>query len=183
MIEGRYVELHTVEDEHLEFLYRLSSDTTVRPQWRSRGEVLSREMFFRNLWLDVLAQFVIVDRSSAEMIGHVLCYSADLRNRHAAVAVAYMPEYRALAWPVEGLVLFMSYLFQVWDLRKLYGEIVEFNFEHAFGGAGGRWFHTEGRLREHVYFNSRYWDAVQIAVYREEFQSRYSALHSRRPPE
>jgi RimJ/RimL family protein N-acetyltransferase len=65
-----------------------------------------------------------------------------------------------------GLALFLEYVFTCWDLRKLYMQLPEYNYEQFASGAE-RFFVVEGRQREHTFFGGRHWDQLTLAIYRQ----------------
>jgi RimJ/RimL family protein N-acetyltransferase len=100
------------------------------------------------------------------LIGLVTAYSADMRNQHASIAVLFSPEYAGSGWVVESLVLFIDYLFDVFPLRKLYFETLEFVYP-SFASGEDRFFTIEGRLEAHEFHRGRYWDKLIGAIYRD----------------
>ena len=65
----------------------------------------------------------------------------------------------------------MDYVFRVFDFRKLYGEVLEFNFAQFESGLSSESFEIEGRLKEHEYHDGKYWDLVYISLFRDDWQS------------
>jgi len=74
----------------------------------------------------------------------------------------------------EATRLFVSYIFGEFDLRKLYAESLEPNYEQFAHGAG-RLFEVEGRLRDHEYVGGRYVDALLLAAHRDTWMARHPA--------
>jgi hypothetical protein len=58
--------------------------------------------------------------------------------------------------------------FTIFNLRKLYLEAPEFNIPQ-YGSALGRFFTEEGRLRDHSYYDARFWDRGIFSIYRDDF--------------
>ncbi len=65
--------------------------------------------------------------------------------------------------------LFISFLFDNWPLRRLYGISREYNYQH-FAGGRDRIFRVVGRLRDDVYFDGRYWDNVIVQIDRDDWE-------------
>jgi RimJ/RimL family protein N-acetyltransferase/acyl carrier protein len=152
------------------YLQRLltSGDHLVR--YRLRGMTPSPESFHQFVWDRVVAQFVAVTRQG-HPVGVVSCFDPDFRNRYAYVAAVADPEMQGNGLMAEATVLFVSYLFREFDLRKLYAESLEPNYEQFAHGAG-RLFEVEGRLREHEYLGGRYVDALLLAAHRDRWMAR-----------
>jgi RimJ/RimL family protein N-acetyltransferase len=180
--EGRFVRLRAVRDLDRPFLYGMLTDPEIGARWRFRGAVPRPEAFERVLWDGVLAQFVVEGRRDGVPKGVVTSYGANLSAGTASMAVALAADHVRHGLGVEAAYLFCDYQFATWSLRKLYLETPEFNCGR-FLGAIGRYCHVEGVLRDHEYFDGRYWDSVSLAVYRadvERFAQEHPRLVSRR---
>jgi RimJ/RimL family protein N-acetyltransferase len=77
------------------------------------------------------------------------------------------PEAEGTGVAVEASFLALRMAFKVWNIRKVYLEVPEFNLAPILSGVG-RVFHDEGRRREHLYYDGRWWDLVTLAVYRAD---------------
>lgn len=150
------------------YLHRLHLEGDALTRYRLRGTTPAPEQLQRVLWEDVLAQFIVRDRAGTPL-GLVSCIGADLRNRHAHIAVLADPASRGTGLMAAGAWSFAGYLFSQFDLRKLYAEALESNFEQFRSGAGHR-FEVEGRLTEHEYVDGRFEDLVIVSLTRERWQ-------------
>jgi len=157
--------LRPVHPEYVPFLYDLAIREDVGWRWRFRGAIPDIETFEAGLRQGVLSQFVVVAAPSGMPVGTVGSYQGDLGRGTAHVAAAFVPEQWGSRLPIAAVDLFVRHLFQVWNLRKLYLEVPEFNYAQIASGVG-RYFEVEGRLREHSYYDGRYWDEYVLAVYR-----------------
>lgn len=178
---GRRVALRPVRPADYEMLYRAELSEALGRRWRHRGTTPSPERFVQTLWDGVLAQFVVVRKSTNEPIGLVGAYDLDWRDATCSVAVTAFPGEIGNGWAIEGAELFFDHLFAAFPLRKLYAESVEGNYQ-AFSAGAGLVFHEEGRLRDHDYYDGKYWDKIILAVYRDEWQSRYERIRARSAP-
>lgn len=134
----------------------------------------SPDAFHRLLWDGVLAQFVVATESG-EAVGLVSCFAADLRNRHAHLAVLADPAWRGTGMLVAGAWQFIGYLFTHFDLRKLYAEVLSSNFRCLATGAG-RLFVIEGRLSAHEFVAGAYEDLYVLALDRERWAAQSRRL-------
>lgn len=156
-------------------LYTTGSHLT---RYRLRGATPSPEAFRQALWDRVLAQFVIA--AADKVVGLVSAFQADMRNRHAHIAVVAHPE----APPgvgMEGTALLIEHLFTEFDLRKVYAEVMAPNGETFLSGAG-RVFEVEGRLTAHEYLDGQYHDMLVMAISRERWSAHVDRLLGPRPP-
>lgn len=140
-------------------------------RWRFRGGTPSPERFVEQLWRQVFAQFVVVAKASVDPLGLVQGYGAELRSRYAYLSVAFQPSAMRRGWPLEGVVVFLDYLFLNFGLRKVYIETLEFNLDQ-FRSALGAYMVQEGRLRDHDEYLGQYVDLHMLAIYREPWLSR-----------
>jgi len=160
------VRLSPVASEHLPFLYHLAVSEEIGFRWRFRGAVPAYDLFTSSLWHGVLAQFVVVDATEGQPLGHVVCYNSEPNYGFAYLGVAFVPMALNPGLPITAVRLFVRYLFATYNLRKLYMELPSFNYDSIASGNGVD-FMTEGVLREHSYWNGRFWDQYLLAIYRD----------------
>ncbi len=170
-LESSSIVLRPVTGADEPYLYRLltSGDHLVR--YRLRGMTPSPESFHQFVWDRVVAQFVAVTHQG-QPVGVVSCFDPDFRNRYAYVAAVADPSVQGNGLMAEATRLFVSYVFGEFDLRKLYAESLEPNYEQFAHGAG-RLFEVEGRLRDHEYLGGRYVDALLLAAHRDTWMARH----------
>ncbi|WP_269724384.1 phosphopantetheine-binding protein [Pseudofrankia inefficax] len=165
VLHSAQLALRPVSPEYVPFLYDLATREEVGWRWRFRGAIPDIETFQAGLRQGALSQFVVVVAPNGEPVGTVSCYNADLHRGIAFLAAAFVPEHVAGGVPMTAVGMFLRYLFQVWDLRKIYMEVPDFNYTQIASGAG-KYFEVEGHLREHSYYDGRYWDEYMLAIYR-----------------
>lgn len=164
-LEGKHIRLRPVLPRDYEYLYLLATSQAAGFRWRLRGATPSLEFFARQLHDGVLAQFVVDRRSDGSPIGLVVAYNAQLAHGFAWIAIVIDPRIRASGWPLEAGLLFVNYLFQTWNLRKLHVEAPGFNLTQFDRGLS-RFMEEEGRLRDQEYYGGRYWDVVLLTLNR-----------------
>jgi hypothetical protein len=167
---GRWSELRPVTEDYYEFLFALSTCQEIGYRCRFRGEIPSPEMFVRSLWHGVPAQFVVTRQNDRRGFGHVFAHDVNLRDGHARITAIFSQEAQRCAWPMEACGLFIDYLSRIWDLRKIYSEIADFNLEPIRSVTRPGLFKSEGVLREHVYYAGHHWDMQLLALYQEDWQ-------------
>lgn len=171
LLAGRRVVLRQISVRDYEALRMLEGSGQLGPRWRLRGETPSPEVHSSGLWAGVLAQFLVVGRDQDSPVGVVCAYNTDQTQGYVFLAAAaFEPESTGLPF-LEGLILFIEYLFVVWPFRKIYIESAGFNTSQ-FASAATTLFVVEGELRQHEYFDGRYWDKVIWALYRDEWESK-----------
>jgi RimJ/RimL family protein N-acetyltransferase len=122
-----------------------------------------------SLWDRVLCHF-IVQRNGTEVvrIGYVSIYNADLMSRTAFFSGISAPPWFRSGLVFDALALLFGYAFSAFDLRKLYAELADNNFEQFQSGVG-RLFTEEARLRDFVFRDGRYRDLVYLSITREHW--------------
>ena len=174
-LSGKRVRLRAVTAEDYPFLLELQTAPENMIRWRYRGTTPSPEQVLQSLWQGVLAQFVVVRLDNDEPIGLVVCYNAEFRHGYAFLAAIVSPKYEMAGWSLEGNAVFLAYLFEAFDFRKIYLEVVEFNYQRLVSGAETL-FHVEGCQRDHEYHLGRYWHQYTLAIYRDEFAAALERL-------
>src|SRR5262249_53583526 len=116
-LSGRRVRLRAVVASDYEFLFRLATDERTGPRWRYRGLPPRPEEFVRDLWQQVLVQFLVERVDSGEPLGLVVAYEATMRDRHCHIAMLFRAD--VVVWPLEALVLFINFLFEEFAFNKL----------------------------------------------------------------
>ena len=114
-------------------------------------------------------------QSRREPVGLVAAYNPSFPNGHVHLAVMTTSKHLGGGNGLYAVALFLNYVFTTWSFRKVYLETTEFNYEQFRSGAG-RFFEEEGRLRDHEYFDGRYWDFITLAIYRDTWERKIRAL-------
>jgi RimJ/RimL family protein N-acetyltransferase len=159
----------------IDALYHASLDPRANHRWRFRGGTPSPAEFHQALYsAEVLCQYMVVDLESRHSVGLVTAYAADHMARHARVAIQRLlpedapPESKGLM--IEGFGVFVQYLFDHFDLNKVYVEVPEYNMS-LFDLGPGSMLKVEGRLKDHMYWGDRTWDMCFLAMYREDWET------------
>lgn len=166
---GKRLYLRAVRPDDLEFLYAMFTDEQMTFQWRLRGATPNPENFAAGLWQATLVQFIVVRRSDDMRLGLISAYNVDLRSGYAYIALAFAPPFQKGIYSHDANLLFVNYLFRGWNFRKLYGESGEKSMASAMGG-NEKYFRIEGCLKEHEYFDGKYWDSYTVALYRSDWE-------------
>lgn len=170
------VELRPPMPGDLEWLYAAACHPTVGLTWRLMGAIPSIDRFATVLWAGVETQFVLWSRDgSARRLGLVQMIRYDPRSATAHLSFFLESSHQNSGWPLEGVLLFVDYIFRVYPLRKLYLESLRPVFDR-FGSAVGRHLEVEGVLRDHDVLDGQFVDLViasatpaQWAESREKF--------------
>ena len=140
-------------------------------RWRFQGAIPSPEEYVAGLWRGTLCQFLVHRLPDSEIVGMVTAYGADFRNGHCKIAGAkFDPADRSSSF-LEGGMLFLNYLFGMWDFHKLYLESPEYNMNQIASGIG-KLMTVEGRLRNHFVVGTERYDQILLSITRETWEAR-----------
>jgi len=168
-LRSRHVYLRPLTAQDYPHLQGAEMGTELMFRWRLRGATPSPEQWVQMVWHQVLAQFMVVGQVRNKPLGLVSVYRANFQDGYAYLSAARLEPRKPSPLMTLGVSLFVDYVFACWDFRKLYMEVPEFNLPQFASGLG-RYFELEGRLRDHFYFDGRYWDQLTLAIYREVLQ-------------
>lgn len=159
MLGAPRVELRPPLPGDLEWLYAAACDPSVGLTWRLMGSIPSIERFSSVLWAGVECQFVLWSKETVQRLGLVQMIRYDPRSATAHLSFFLAASHQDLGWPLEGVLLFVDYVFRVYPLRKLYLESLRPAFDQ-FASAVGRHLEVEGILRDHDVFDGRFVDLL-----------------------
>jgi len=183
-LRGEGVALRAVVPADVPLLARWASDEEVTffmfTGQRPLTEAQVAEDLQRAVANPANAVFTVVDRKSGRAVG-----TAGLYDIHPAARKA---EFRVLlgdkrswnrGYGTEVTELLTFYGFDRLNLNKVWLGVTAENVgaHRAYVKAG---FREEGRLREELYRNSRYYDAIRMSVLRSEYYPERHRRHARR---
>lgn len=171
---GPNVQLVPVTDRDLDWLFTTCATGEHLVRFRMRALTPSPETFRRFLWDQVLTQFIVATHEGRP-VGLVTCFEPDFRNRYAYLAAVADRGFEDSGLVLEGMTMLISYVFAQFDLRKLYAESLESEFERYASGSG-RVFEVEGRLRDHEYVDGSYQDYVVSSVWRSTWRDHHHRI-------
>jgi RimJ/RimL family protein N-acetyltransferase len=166
------VALRPIRPQDHEWLYELETHPHLIHRWRLGGRTPSPEQFQRLLWDGIVCQYLVIEKASNSRTGLVMFYQTDAPNGTGHLAMVSHPSYFRSSFAIDGIILFIDYIFTCFNVRKLYGESMGFNFGQFTRPDNPRFgvenlFVVEGVLRDHFFYNGRYWDKVVTAIYRD----------------
>lgn len=173
LIEGRLVALRRHRPDDLAALLRWYADPEIGRLTRYQAQPMSRleiERFFKARLLspDALA-YAIDERDGGRVVGFTTFSALDPDNGSVLYHITIGDR---SAWGhglgTEATELMLSHAFDRLGLHRVGLTVFEFNRRaiRAYEKAG---FREEGRLREAIHRDGRYWDEVQMGVLREEW--------------
>jgi RimJ/RimL family protein N-acetyltransferase len=124
--------------------------------------------------------FRVDDRASGRPIGTAGLYDLHATARKAEFRVLLGPqEFWNKGYGTEVTELLTFYGFDRLNLNKVWLGVTDDNVRgfRAYLKAG---FQEEGRLRQELYRNSRYYDAIRMSVLRDDYYPDRHAAHAKR---
>jgi RimJ/RimL family protein N-acetyltransferase len=181
-LETNAVRLRVIRDSDVPALYQSATDPRWSHRWRYRGATPSIQDFVDQLGQGVLAQFIVERKEDGSPAGLVTSYNARLDIGSCYIAFARISKSPTAGGPdmLEGGFLFVNFLFRNWPLRKLYAEVPGWNWPQ-FQSGSGHFFEVEGTLRDHEYFDGRYWDQYIVGLHRERWFAQSGVMHELYP--
>jgi len=109
---------------------------------------------------------VALSKPSLEPVGFLQAYNFSTDWGWAYLLAYFDPKSWRPGAVTEATFLFAEYLFDAFPLRKLYGDIFEYNDKvlNLLRKVGCR---EEGRFEQHVWFGDRYWALIRMSLFRE----------------
>lgn len=180
---GRHVLLRPVLPEDYETVFRMEHASRRRvATYRNRGASVPLEQYGQVLWSATLCQFM-AQRADGEAAGLVVCYDADFRNGVAKLAFLRAGEADGLdAAMAEAVDLFIAYVFETFDLRRLHADCLESNLA-PMRSAIGTLFEVEACFKEREFVNGRYEDLLVLTLTRAAWESWYAHRSTVRLPD
>jgi len=169
------VHLREVQASDHEYVYNLVTHADVAWRWRYRGASIPFETFSEQLEAGTLVHFIVERVSTGAPLGYMQAFDASLMWGWCHIAVALDPAVALGGWALEAPLLFLNYLYEMYELNKIYASVLEFNFEQFASFAGDRYI-VEARLESHEWHAGRWWDLFILALYRRDWSRTGPAL-------
>jgi hypothetical protein len=155
--EGFSTRLRPIRPEDVVLLYEASLDPVEAHRWRSRGRDVGFDAFQRRLHEGVLSQFIVESLDEQLPIGTVVAYAYQPGAGHCAVGFQRLLKGVGLGGDlIEGMGIFLLYLFRTFPLRKVFFEVPEFNTYLVEPTAAGT--KREAVISDFYYHDGRYWE-------------------------
>lgn len=166
---GPNVVLRSLMPADMELAYAAATDPADSFRGRFRGRNIGFSQFTEAVNDGVMSQFVVSSRADGSPQGLVSAYDENPRALHCSVSFHRFPlpqEHVVRGAMIEGMVLFLSYLFSRFPLEKVYAELPEYNASilEGFGIA-----ELEARLSDHFLIDGVGVDKLVFAIRRDSW--------------
>ncbi|MGB2694812.1 MAG: GNAT family protein [Dehalococcoidia bacterium] len=176
MLEGKLVNLRSVEQADVERMYTWINDREVTrfmaaryPYSHADEERLVHEEApnsFQRVWL-------AIETKDRVHIGGIDLFEVRPEDRKASLGVMIGDKpYWSNGYGSDAIITLLRFAFHEMNLNRVWLHTFEFN-HRAYACYLKCGFQEEGRLRQHYYAEGRYWDSVVMGILRHEFE----ALH------
>jgi RimJ/RimL family protein N-acetyltransferase len=165
-IRGRWTTLRLPDRGDYDSIYEIA--LSAESAWMWRGRVRGPETFVDSLWTGILSNLVVVSNDTQQVVGLLQAYSHNPLHQVCYMNVFLHDSVQGAGWPLEGLGMFLNFLFKHYNLRKVYAEMTESSLSRL-GSNFGNWATIEGRLKEHVFVDGVFVDVTIVAIYRAAF--------------
>lgn len=172
-LTGRHVSLRPVVPGDAPALYAIANSDSNTFRWRYRGLVPTPEQFEVDLLQGAYQAFTVVANDTSAAVGLVVAYNHDPVNAVCSVAVLVAEELVGRRVGREAMDLFVTHLFRISPLRKVYAEVPGSTVagvkpSSQEGGFEDR-FRIEGCLTDHWFIDGAYQDMVIVATHRDDW--------------
>ncbi len=186
MLEGKLMRLRAVEPEDAENAFRWMNDREV-----SRGLMARYPFSFETEreWVKNAVKpldfgnvrFAIETRDGVH-IGICGLHRASAENRHAELGIMIgEKEYWGRGFGTDTMLTLLRFAFEQMNLHKVTLGVFEFN-ERGLAMYTKLGFVEEGRFRDDLFQDGRYWDLVRMSILRREYETVHGAIGAAAAP-
>ena len=173
-LRTKRVELRPIREEDYAIIFEWHFDPRQIHLWWDERHIQSYsefvEDFDKRLRYFFFTFFIVIRKDEETDIPVGFTYTSRFNSidRYVYSTMYLTQEHTGLGIGPEAGRLHIQYLFSVFNIRKIYAEIYGYN-EASIKAAKAVGFVEEGRLKQHRWFNGRYWDLLILALYPTDF--------------
>ena len=180
MIEGELVRLRAVEPEDAENAFRWMNDHEVARNLMARYpfSLESEREWVKGAGkpLDFGNARFAVETKDGVHIGHCGLHGASAENRRAELGIMIGDkEYWGRGFGTDTMLTLLRFAFEQMNLHKVALGVFEFN-ERGLAMYAKLGFVEEGRFRDNLFQDGRYWDLVRMSILRREYEAAHDAI-------
>ncbi|MHB0864222.1 GNAT family N-acetyltransferase [Paenibacillus sp. SEL3] len=151
------------------------SDVFIYPHSQVNSESFVQMMIDGN---PEIKGFVIAHKDTLDYIGQLDLFKINWVNRHATLGIVIGRDGDlGKGYGREAIRLLQKFAFHTLNLHRLELEVYAFN-ERAHRCYLASGFKEEGRLREKLFREGRYYDIIQMGILRSEYEAAQQATES-----
>ena len=185
--DGKHIVLRTVDMYALKHLFSWYQNLEYELSHLVHDcQMVYNELTFKEEFLSLLKNsyhvFLFIypknAESNADPIGFISTYKFNRLDGHIQLSIFLLPEYRKMHYSVEAGIIICHYLFTYYPIRKVCCSVFGYNTVCAdlLLSIG---FEKDGELRQHKYYNGRYYNVFLFSLFRDDFYNRSNKFLSR----
>jgi len=184
--ESSHLIYRGVEKEDLDFFYKVSQDTIAvyalnpnlpLPNSRKSSEDLMafiKEHALLEAIICLRPDSAVSDKKPSEPvpIGHIMLAKSTptmAHHRHGEIGIGMLPEYRDKGYGAEAIKWILEWGFRMANMHRIFLTCHGWN-EGAAKLYRKLGFQHEGTKREHLWFNGRWYDALEFSMLEHEWR-------------
>jgi len=174
MLEGRLVRLRPVCKEDYPYLIKWRQNTDQLKLWLTYRHISDDEVTLDEILHDMRQNrhvtFIIERKHDSKPIGMIYSYDLYLVDGHCKVTTFLDSQVKGRGHGFEAHGLFLLYLFDYYNLNKIYADAYEYN-SYSLNLMLKAGYVEEGRFPEHRYFQGKSWSMIRLALYRNNYDA------------
>lgn len=171
-LRGRRVNLRPVLRSDIPNLVRWVNNPDVRNYIAAHLPAMEKneEDWLEKLAKDPSSDFVLViETKDGHAIGVMGVHRINWRDRICTTGANIgEKEYWGKGLGTEAKMLLLDHLFNSLNLHKVCSQVIVYN-KRSYNYSRRCGYKEEGKLRKHAFRKGRYWDVINLAVFREDF--------------
>lgn len=170
-LAGRRVELRPLSKSDIPHLMRWINDPEIRNFIANNFPKMEAS---EEAWLDHLSKsdtdiILAIVTKKGKFIGTMGIHGIKWVDRTATTgALIGEKEYWGKGYGSEAKLLLLNYAFNTLGLRKICSSVIAFN-KRSYNYSAKVGYKEEGRLKKQNFRNGKYWDLIQLAIFRKDF--------------
>lgn len=133
-LQGRWVVLEPLRRDHIESIHCILAEEPMTLLWpRSHMPSFELRTLENHIWQMATLQYAVRERSQGRVIGLMQGTDESPRDRTIGLGIVMDSSFWRRGWPVEALLLFLDFLFEVRGYRKVYFEMLDSTRRRAAG--------------------------------------------------
>ena len=174
-LEGESIYLIPIEEHHIDEYYEKLSSGSFNSYKYTGSKVIITKVGVKNFISKICSDnsrvdFFIVNKESNEIVGEVVINDIDWQNRSANIRIAIFQEQNYnKEYGTDALLVALNFGFGMYNLHRIELQVYSFNKRaiHVYEKIG---FKREGILRDCLYFDNKYYDAIVMSILHTEFK-------------
>lgn len=172
-IYGKKVILRAIEKEDLETLRNIMNDPEVERLlggWALPVSKYEQQLWYENSIKNKETLRWAIDTKEDGVIGMTGLWNIDWKYRTAFNGIKIGNDrFRGKGYGTDTVMAVMKYAFEELQLKRLDGDIIEYNEPSKKLYCGKCGWKEEGIRRKHIFKNNKYYDRILVGILDEEY--------------